>query len=233
MATRLDDQRLEKLIRMAVEIEEIETAGTAGAAAATTAPVFSPRETALRRAHMRRRGWGRIASLAATAAAACITVAWYWGAPVEPVIAPRPLPMARNFNDSAPEVTVSQPAVGDSYVLLAIFRSADGKCQCRSWRVDRLAPGKTIAQLETGELVDAALRGRCVQEIEGVQVMAVGGRADQLPVRHEQVEPLLECFEKARPQGGAEAALADSVAGSSCVPGSLMVRTQYVSVAKR
>ncbi len=232
----MDDRSLEKLIRMAVEIDELEAELRTPAAPSLTnafrvgprlAPGQASRSGAPRRRHTLR--W--FASMAVTAAAACIAAAWFWTGQVEPTGTHSPPVLAEHKpmpsrTDGTTRFAVAPPASGDSYVVLSIFRTWDGECQCRSWRVHRLAPGKTLAQMETGELLDAALASRCVESVERLMVVALAGRPEELPMQSDQAESLLECMELS-PN---DADRSTAAMTQSCVPGGLTVRTQFVSV---
>src|ERR1043165_3078700 len=166
----MDDRELMQLARMALEAEDLENGGAAHAP--LKFPGASP-------AHVRafRFAGGLIA------AAACLA-----GAIVG--LAPRPAPnttavrpLAENPGGVLPEINIAKQA--EKCVLLAVFRTADGSCDCVQMRQQQWEGGKRLAEVGRAELVNAVMKSASTNEANRVVVVALSAPAG---VDHDSAE---------------------------------------------
>lgn len=239
----MSDRSLEHLIRMACEVDALEAYDQAEAHAVR--PAARARGEVLRERVL--------AALSMAAAAACfVFLAWPIGAPdaTQPdLVQPDPMQPAPEIfsgglhsvdSPSLDPVDASRyvtrissypPANGDEEgqptvrhsVVLAMYRTAAGDCQCVDWQVNEWRDERRLTDFDPAELLEIALGVNCAPSIEQLLIFAVGWDKDEPPTA-EDAEALAACAADASlPLRLADDAWAQALVEGTCVPDDAMV----------
>jgi hypothetical protein len=77
----------------------------------------------------------------------------------------------------------------DQCVVMAVYKGADGKCSCLNLNRHEWG-GRSLADVNKRELLDAAFREACTTDVHQVLVVAVEGKAGTLPQSREEAEAI-------------------------------------------
>jgi hypothetical protein len=112
-------------------------------------------------------------------------------------------------------------------MLLAVYRTPDGSCDCVQIHPHEWEGGKKLAEVTRNELVDAALKSPCTNDADRVVVMAVSAPADVIGKSAEAAERVASRIASAPPtwhediSAYATAAMPDLPKGATVVAKSL------------
>jgi hypothetical protein len=169
----MNDREIERLIGMAGEAEDLERS------------VDAP----LRLVGHGPRRW--IGLGAATAAAASLLAAFV--IMQNRIVTHRNRTMAgatqRGRNAAGATGTTGAAVDPDQCVVMAVYKGADGKCSCLNLNRHEWG-GRSLADVNKRELLDAAFREACTTDVHQVLVVAVEGKAGTLPQSREEAEAI-------------------------------------------
>lgn len=231
----MDDRRIDKLIRLAGEVDEFERA-------AMQAPGVMPRVQVRRGAAG---GWGGVAGRIGVfaAAAACVAAAVVMSR--SPV--PQPAPVRVVEREAPKERTPLREAGGtavavsqvveapDPSVLLGIFEDASGAVRCVQWKQQDWG-GRSPEDLAPGELVKETYGTHCVVGPHLLIAVNVSGPSATLPQDEEEAQALASCIigESTSPvfrKCGVDPSQFNSSA-VHCLPSGLKVRVETLAMGK-
>lgn len=116
----------------------------------------------------------------------------------------------------------SQPTVRHS-VVLAMYRTAAGDCQCVNWQVNEWRDERRLSDFDPAELLEIALGVNCAPSIEQLLIFAVAWDKDDPPT-DEEAEALAACAADASlPLRLADDAWAQALVDGTCVPDDAIV----------
>lgn len=234
----MDDQRLQRLIRMAVEAEGFDTpAGVARDEAPISIVTWR-----------RRFAWvgGGLAAAACLTVAAVVFRAPMTSTPTGPIASARNAPEssgdagARSLDDSPshrvavspsasaaesqpqPTRLVAQLAEPEEAVVFAVFRGVDGSCECVQVDAPEWSGEKRLADVDRQELVRVAFRDPCSTLAPEVLVIGVSGKPGTVGSSRRHAEALAERLGR-EPIRGRDIAHAAYAALPDLPPGSLVV----------
>ena len=189
------DEKLEQLIRMAIEADEVARGG------ADRSFLSNP---ARRRAIVR-----RLVSPALAAAASLLLVLQL--SPTGPDSRLRPsiasaVALSASL-DYCPAVATHtgtrvdrfEPVVGEPCVVLAIFHSWQDECQCLEWQLYEWEDGGALAEMTPDQLREITLDVTDAPPVQQLLVVAIARQASDLPRNDEQTTRLVHCLNEVQP----------------------------------
>jgi hypothetical protein len=221
----VNDKDIEKLVRMAVEIDEIEQLASARAHATpfAGAPYSSAQaaddETAVIRRDQRRSRralWRTIFSAAAAACVLLLVQPWS-GQPARRQGAAAPI--AIDYCPGIPQhdglrIDHFEPTAPEYCVILAIFHTWHDECNCLAWHLYEWEDGRTLIEVAPGQAVEIALDVTDAPPVEQVLLVAVSRDPADLPRTTEETYDLMDCLNEVTPPTdprGSAAAYASAV----------------------
>ncbi len=211
----MDDRRLQRLVKMAVEAERLEHPAAGGVAGEVLTATEGSEHLSLAR---RDRAWWRAAWIGGgLAAAACLTIAFVMvrlpgpaptriakgggaGPEVQPIPRERggsepgevvPLPR-RDATESGGGMVelASRRSESDEAVLFAVYRGANGSCECVQMNDPDWGSEKRLADVSRHELLRAGLQDSCMTMAPEVVVIGVEGKRGTLPSSRQHAETI-------------------------------------------
>jgi hypothetical protein len=213
----MDDRRLQRLVKMAVEAERLEHPAAGGVAGEVLTATDGSEHLSLAR---RDRVWWRAAWIGGgLAAAACLTVVFVMvrlpgpvptriakghaaGPEVQPVPGEgsgsargedRTASVPRGDVTESEEGTVelaSSRSESDEAVLFAVYRGANGSCECVQVNDPDWGSEKRLADVSRHELLRAGLQDSCMSMAPEVLVIGVEGKRGTLPSSRQHAETI-------------------------------------------
>lgn len=238
----MNDKNIQELVKMAMEIEALERAGESGGVLDSTEPIAVIGQGRILEGHgaMPAGNWGRrilVGVGLGTAAAACLTVALIALRPSSTNfgggrgLANRPAETSPLLEESGPAVTQVK-AESEKCVVLTLYRESDGRCTCLQMEQPEWDGGKSLADVPRSELYNVAFRSPCSTSAQQALIVAVAGKAENLPRDREQAEILAQQVSTAAAAVGrhadvsalAYAAMPGLAAGSTVVAENVSMR---------
>ncbi len=208
----MDDRRLQRLVKMAVEAERLEHPAAGGVAGEVLTATDGSEHLSLAR---RDRVWWRAAWIGGgLAAAACLTIAFVMvrppgpaptriakgdgaGSEVQPVphevSGSEPAEVAilpRTESDEGTVKLASNRSESDEAVLFAVYRGANGSCECVQVNDPDWGSEKRLADVSRHELLRAGLQDSCMTMAPEVLVIGVEGKRGTLPSSRQHAETI-------------------------------------------
>jgi len=98
----------------------------------------------------------------------------------------------------SPSLREADPVIKDvkvdseKCVVMTMYREADGRCTCLQMEQAEWDGGKKLAEVERSELYNVAFRSPCSTSAPQALIVAVAGKAENLPRDRQQAEILAQ-----------------------------------------
>lgn len=136
--------------------------------------------------------------------------------------------------DGGARIETFQPVCEIGCALLAIFREWNDECQCLAWTVHHWADGTPVADLAPGQPVDIPLNVSDDPPVEQVLVLAVATSREALTMSGDHADELLACLNETSLSPGPERDLSSyTSAVERCLPEGVTILPQSFVIGSR